>query len=148
MEHWFFQPLVLEHSGKVPIKLSYTHVLTFTVREALLILLLRCIIQDITNSLSLRFLIFQMIIIALKSSPVAQWVKNPPAMQKTQEMQFQFLGQVDSLEKEMTTHSSILAWKIPWIESDGLQSMQLQRAGHDWASKHIIALTLLDYNQH
>ena len=128
--------------------MSYTHVPTFTVREALLILLLRCIIQDITNSLSLRFHIFQMIIIALEVSPVAQWVKNPPALQKTQETQVQSLGPVDPLEKETAAHSGILAWKIPWIESHRLQSMQLQGVGHDWASKHKIALTLLDYNQH
>ena len=89
--------------------MSYTHVPTFTVREALLILLLRCIIQDITNSLSLRFHIFQMIIIAFEVSPVAQWVKNPPALQKTQETQVQSLGPVDPLEKETATHSGILA---------------------------------------
>ena len=44
----------------------------------------------------------------------------------------QSLGQEDLLEKEMTTHSSILAWKIPWIEEPGrLQSMRSQRVGHD-----------------
>ena len=42
------------------------------------------------------------------------------------------LGQEDSLEKEVATHSSILAWKIPWAEEPGgLQSMGLQRVGHD-----------------
>ena len=42
------------------------------------------------------------------------------------------LGQEDPLEKEMATHSSILAWKIPWMEEPGgLQSMGLQRVGHD-----------------
>ena len=40
-------------------------------------------------------------------------VKNPPAMQETQEMKVQSLGQEDALEKEMATHSSILAWRIP-----------------------------------
>ena len=44
---------------------------------------------------------------------MAQWVKNLPAMQETQEMQVQSLGWEDLLEKEMATHSSILAWKIP-----------------------------------
>ena len=54
---------------------------------------------------------------------MAQWVKNPPAMQETQEMQVQSLGQEDPLEKEMTTHSSTLAWEIPWTEEPGgLQS--------------------------
>ena len=43
-------------------------------------------------------------------------VKNPPAMQETQVL---FLGQGDPLEKEMATHSSILAWKIPWTEEPG-----------------------------
>jgi len=44
---------------------------------------------------------------------MAQWVKNPPAMQETQEAQVQSLGREDPLEKEVTTHSSILAWGIP-----------------------------------
>jgi len=43
-------------------------------------------------------------------------VKNPPAMQETQ---FQSLGWKDSLEEEMATHFSILAWRIPWIEKPG-----------------------------
>ena len=49
-----------------------------------------------------------------------------------QEMQVQYLGWEDSLEKEMATHSSILAWEIPWTEEHGgLQSMGSQRVGHD-----------------
>ena len=49
-----------------------------------------------------------------------------------QEVQVPFLGGDDSLEKEMATHSSILAWRIPWTEEPGrLQSMESQRAGHD-----------------
>ena len=56
-------------------------------------------------------------------------VKNPPAMEETW---VRSLGQEDPLEKGMTTHSSILAWKIPWTEQPGgLQSMRSQRAGHD-----------------
>ena len=52
-------------------------------------------------------------------------VKNPPAMQDTQ---VRSLGQEDPLEKEMTTHSSILAWRTPWTEEPGgLQSMGSQR---------------------
>ena len=47
-------------------------------------------------------------------------------------MWVQSLGQEDPLEKEMATHSSILAWKIPWTEElHGLQSMRLQGVGHD-----------------
>ena len=46
-------------------------------------------------------------------------VKNPPAMQETQETLVRSLGWEDPLEKEMATHSSILAWKISWIEEPG-----------------------------
>ena len=60
---------------------------------------------------------------------MAQTVKNPPAMQETQ---VQSLGQEDPLEKGMATHSSILAWTIPWTEEPGgLQSMGSQRVRHD-----------------
>ena len=60
---------------------------------------------------------------------MAQTVKNPPAMQETW---VQSLGQEDPLEKEMATHSNILAWRIPWTEEPGrLQSMGSQRVGHD-----------------
>ena len=54
---------------------------------------------------------------------VAQWVKNLPAMQETQEVWVQFLGREDPLEI-LATHSSILAWRIPWTEEAcGLQSI-------------------------
>ena len=60
---------------------------------------------------------------------MAQIVKHLPTMQETQ---VQSLGQEDPLEKEMATHSSTLAWKIPWMEEPGrLQSMGLQRVRHD-----------------
>ena len=60
---------------------------------------------------------------------MAQMVKNLPAMQETW---VRSLGQEDPLEKEIATYSSILAWKIPWIEEpDRLQSMGSQRVGHD-----------------
>ena len=60
---------------------------------------------------------------------MAQMVKNLPAMQETQ---IQFLGQEDLLEKEMATHFSILAWRIPWKEEPGrLQSMGLHRVRYD-----------------
>ena len=59
-------------------------------------------------------------------------LKNPPAMQETREMHFQSLGREDPLEKDMATHSSILAWRIPWTEEPGgLQSKVLQRIGHN-----------------
>ena len=60
---------------------------------------------------------------------MAQIVKNLPAMQETQ---VRSLGWEDALEKGMATHSSILAWKIPWTEEPGrLQFMESQRVGHD-----------------
>ena len=53
-------------------------------------------------------------------------------MQETQEMPVRSLGQEDLLEKEMATHSSILAWKISWTEKPGgIQSMESQRVRHD-----------------
>ena len=64
-----------------------------------------------------------------QASLVAQTVKHLPAMWETR---IRSLGREDPLEKEMATHSSILAWKIPWTEETGkLQSMGLQRVGHD-----------------
>ena len=58
------------------------------------------------------------------TSLIAQLVKNLPAMQETL---VQFLGREDLLEKGKATHSSILAWRIPWT----VQSMGSQRVGHD-----------------
>ena len=63
------------------------------------------------------------------ASLVAQIVKHMLAIQETW---VQSLGWEDPLEKEMATHSSTLAWKIPWMEEPGrLQSMGLQRVRHD-----------------
>ena len=65
--------------------------------------------------------------------PGGSVVKNPSPMQ---EMWVQFLGREDPLEKEMATHTSSLAWKIPGTEQPGrLQSMELQRVGHDLVTK-------------
>ena len=65
----------------------------------------------------------------VNSSLMAQRVKHLHAMQ---DIQVQFLGWEDPLEKEMTTHSGTLAWKIPWTEDlVRLQSMGSQRVGHD-----------------
>ena len=62
----------------------------------------------------------------------AQWLKNPLVMQ---EKQVRSLGREDSLEKEMATRSSILAWRIPWTEEpDGLQFMGVQRVQQHWAT--------------
>ena len=62
-------------------------------------------------------------------SLVAQMVKHLPKMRETW---VRSLGREDPLEKEMATHSSTLAWKIPWMEEPGrLQSVGLQRVRHD-----------------
>ena len=76
-----------------------------------------------------------------KSSLLLTWgfpdgseVKNPPVMQEPQESQVWFLGLEDSLEESMTTHSSILAWRIPWTEQlGGLQSIGSERDGPNWS---------------
>ena len=71
------------------------------------------------------------------ASPVVQQVKNPPAVQQTQETQVQSLGWEDPLEEEMTTCSSILTWEIPWTEEpDELQCKESQRVRHTRATKH------------
>ena len=64
---------------------------------------------------------------------MVQPVKRLPARQKTQ---VQSMGREDSLEKEMATHSRILAWKIPWTEeTGGMQPIGSQRVGRDLATK-------------
>ena len=65
-------------------------------------------------------MLFLSLLHIFRASLVAQMVKNPPAMQETQEIQVQSLGQKDPLEEEMTAaHSIILAWRIPWTEKPG-----------------------------
>ena len=59
-------------------------------------------------------------------------VNSLPASAEMYEMRVWSLGREDPLEKEMATHSNFLAWEIPWTEEPaGLQSMRLQRVGHD-----------------
>ena len=71
----------------------------------------------------------------IRDLPVAQTIKNLPAMQETQ---VRSLGREDSLEKGMATHSSILAWRIPWTkESGGLQSIGLQTVTYNWTTATI-----------
>ena len=66
--------------------------------------------------------------------PGGSAVKNPPVMEETR---VQSLGREDPLEKGMATHSSILAWEIPWTEEpDGLQSTGLQRVRYNLATEH------------
>ena len=73
--------------------------------------------------------IYKVLSIHYGASLVTQSVKSLPAMQETQ---VQSLGGKDSLEKEVATHSCILAWRIPWTEGPGgLQSMGSQGVRHD-----------------
>ena len=69
-------------------------------------------------------------------SLIAQAIKNLPDVQETRVLS---LGREDFLEKEMATHSNILAWKIPWTEKPGgLKSMGLQRVRHDWTANILL----------
>ena len=69
-------------------------------------------------------------------------VKHLPT---TRETRVQSLGWEDPLEKEMATHSSILAWRIPWMEEPGrLQSMGSQRVGHEWVTSLSLRTWTLD----
>ena len=80
-------------------------------------------------------LVIYEVLLYLVGFPMAQMVKRLPAMWEIQ---------VLSLEKEVTTHSSTLAWKIPWTEEPGrLQSMGSQRVWHDWATSLSLSLYLV-----
>ena len=89
--------------------------------------------QDDSSTLpllcTLFLLLFHQLHLRSVASLMAQMVKNLPAVQETSDGS---LGWGGPLEKGMATHSSILAWRIPWTEEPGgLQSMGLQRVGHD-----------------
>ena len=74
--------------------------------------------------------------------PGGSVVKNLPAVQEMQETWVQPLGPGAPLEEGMATHSSTLAWKIPWTEKPGrLQSMGSQRVSHDRVTKHSVVHT-------
>ena len=86
----------------------------------------------------LHFILFQNCF--SRESLVAPRLKHLPAMQETR---VRSLSWDDPLEKEMATHSSILAWRIPWTEEPGrLQSMGSQRVGHDWATSLSLSLVI------
>ena len=88
--------------------------------------------EDLAKQALEHFFLILCSIVSFLASPVAQTVKYLPAMQETQVWS---LGQEDSLEKEMATHSSILYWRISWTEEPGrLQSMGLQGVRHDWVN--------------
>ena len=79
-------------------------------------------------------------------SMVAHTVKHLPIMQ---EIWVWSLGWEDPLEKEMVIHSSILAWEIPWTEEpDELQSMGLQKVGHDWVINTMTNMKCLEAVDH
>ena len=82
----------------------------------------------------------------LRASQVAQWIKNPPAVQETQ---VRSLSWEDPLKESMATHSSILAWKIPQTEEPGgLQFIGSQSVRHDWsdwARMHIFLKLFSDH---
>ena len=75
-------------------------------------------------------------------------VKNSYAMQELKETWVRFLGREDSLEEGMATHSSILAWRIPWTEEPGgLQSMGSQRVQHDSSNLAAVAAANLIWDK-
>ena len=83
------------------------------------------------------------------ASLVAQWVKNLPTMQETQKTRVKSLGQEDLLEEGMATHSSILAWRIPWTEEPG--GLQVHRSTQSWTqlkwlSTHLFCCYLFGFH--
>ena len=86
-------------------------------------------LTPLKNYESALHIVFHLI---LKEAIKYPYLKYSPVMQETQVWS---LGWEDPLEKEVATHPSVLAWRIPWTEDLGrLQSMGLQRVGHDWAT--------------
>ena len=98
---------------------------------------MRSAINNVGNEVfweEIRNPILEMMI--LTSFPGGSMVKNPPAIKERQDKWVGLLGWKDPLEKEMAIHSSILSWKIHSTEKPGgLQSMGLQRVGHDLTTK-------------
>ena len=76
-----------------------------------------------------------------------RWLRNVWETSTIQETRVQSLGWEDPLEKEIATHSGIIAWKIPWMEEPGgLRSMGSQRVGHDWATSLPVRIPALSYS--
>ena len=81
------------------------------------------------HSICVSFQLYEILEFMSQASLMAQMVKNLPAMQETL---VQSLGREDPLEEGVVTHSSILAWRVPWTEKpSGLQPMGSQRDLHD-----------------
>ena len=139
-----FVALVLAISSFFLIHMSFPLLLCFTYSLHLVLIysLFRWALPDLStitqlhplskiHPVSLQLLALDLLY-AIFPSLVAQMVKNLPAMRETQVWS---LGQEDPLQKGMTAHSTILAWRITWTEKSGrLQSMGMQRVGHDWAT--------------
>ena len=92
-----------------------------------------CVLLDANISLEVIYALVWVHLLHLFRRVVWRVGKKSEYWVPMQETQVQSLSHVDPLEKGMATHSSILAWKIPWTEEPGwLQSMRSQRAGHNW----------------
>ena len=116
----------------------------FLTQEFTCISCVSCIGRQILYHQSHPTLIFALTLptSSIRASLVPQTIKNLPAVQETRVWS---LGQDDALEKGMATHSSILAWRIPWTEEPGgLQSMELQRVRHNWATNTFTSIRIKD----
>ena len=92
--------------------------------------------QEVTQVSAPFCLAWEGTLVPSETSLVVQMIKNLSAMQETWALS---LGWGHPLEKGMATHSSILAWRIPWTEEPGgVQSIGLQRVGHDWAINTLV----------
>ena len=116
-------------SDRPPILLSFFFHLSFCCSNWVISIILY------SRSLNCSSALFNLL---LRASLLAQLVKNLPAMQETL---VQFSGWEDPLEKGTATHSSILAWRIPWT----VQSMGSQRAGHYWVTFTFAHCLLLSF---
>ena len=93
-------------------------------------------IQVFTKAKTFHCMFYCIHVCIFWTSLVAQMIKNLLAME---EIWVWFLGQEDPMEEEMATHSSILAWRIPWTEEPvQLQAMVSQRVGHDWMTNSFV----------
>ena len=112
---------------------EWLHFLSFFIK------VINCNVQTYSNVLSVWLSLME----RYSKTLGAQMVKHLPTMR---EAPVRSPGQEDPLEKEMATHSSILAWKIPWTEEPGrLQSTGSKRVGHDWATSLLWFLLLLPW---
>ena len=118
LQHHSSKASILRHSAFFMVRLSHPHM---TTRNTMAFT-----IQTFVNRA--MSLLFNMLFRFVMPGGLAQRLKCLPAMRETW---VQSLGQEDPLEKEMATHSSILAWRIPWTEEPGgLQSTGSQKVGH------------------